>query len=322
MRMKNLRFLTPTLTFILATALPAWAEIPAQLVQAQQAYLAGQPRVAIEILEPLTQDGSQVLDEASQGMALNMLGTSYRDLERYDKARRYYQASIHILKQLPDQRREYASALDNLGGVEELSGHLEASKAARTHAKDIYQELGYHCGQAIALSNLTNIALKQHDLKTARRQMQEAFREIELSPSMDVDNLATIYTVKGALARSEGDLPGAIEADQKAIELWTHTHGAMYKLGVAYALRAEAYALSGNNQLAVADFKKALELLDVGKGKSSQAYLRAELVYARVLRTMGSAAEASRIEQDAQAISSNLSLRTCGGCTISAESFR
>src|SRR5215467_6843937 len=228
--MKNLRFLAPILAFILATALPAWAEVPAQLVQAQQAYLAAQPRVVIEILEPLTQDGAQVLDEASRGMALNILGTSYRDLERYDKARRCYESAIHILKQSPDQRREYASVLDNLGGVEELSGHLDASKAARTHAKDIYQELGYHTGQAIALSNLTNIALKQHDLKLARRQMEEAFREMELSPSMDVDNLATIYTVKGSLARSEGDLSGAIEADQKAIDLWTQAHGSRYKL--------------------------------------------------------------------------------------------
>jgi tetratricopeptide (TPR) repeat protein len=275
----------------------------------------------IQLLEALVASDSKALDAASLAIAWNLLGTSYRDIDELDKARRCYEASIHILDTLPGQRSEYASALDNLGGVEELSGQLDMAKTLRIRAKHIYEEQGDHAGLAIALSNLTNIALKQHDMGAARRNMKAAFQEVESAPAIDVNNLATLYTVKGALARTDGDLREAIAADQRAIDIWTKNGGPKSKLGVAYSLRSEAYAMIGNNEQAVSDSRYALVLLEEG-GRSSRIYLKAQLAYAHVLRETGAKQEGARLEKQARTALANFRTQHCDGCTISAESFR
>jgi len=131
-----------------------------------------------------------------------------------------------------------------------------------------------------------------------------------------------MYTVKGALERSEGNFASAIAAYQRSIDLQMHLCKAgCPKLGIEYSLRAEAYGMLGNHSQAITDYQRSLSLLRTA-GQSSRDYLRIELAYAAVLRADGSLAEAQRLETEAQSGLEKLRRVQCNGCTISAESFR
>ncbi|HMG03655.1 MAG TPA: tetratricopeptide repeat protein [Edaphobacter sp.] len=312
---------------ILALTYPACGETPGQqfpkqVLDARQLDELGRSAEALAILEPLMHEAATAWSEDVRGIALNVLGSIYRDLDRYSQARHCYEESIHILSQLPDEQRETASAINNLGGVEELSGQLGAAKALRLRALHLYEKTGNRAGIALASSNLTNIALKQNDLSAARKWMNKALDQLPRAVDVDEGNLAAIFTVKGALARSEGNFAEAIKAYQHAIELMTEACGPdCPKLGSVYTLRAETYGLSGNYQQAQADFQKALVLLKAG-GLRSRRYLLTELAYASMLQAAGSQLEAARLKTEAQAALENLRRVQCNGCTITAESFR
>jgi tetratricopeptide (TPR) repeat protein len=314
--------LTPPLLVLLAVPSFAWT-VPPQLLQAQHLSETGQSHAAISLLEPLVQPGSHVFDEANRGIAWNLLGNAYSDFENYDKARRCYETAIHILREIPAEQVQYASALDNLGSIESSIGHLEESKTLRSKAKRLYEALGNHAGIAIASNDLAVIALKQNDLRAAHRNLEETFREAQLTKDLTDNNLATMYTTKGTLVKAERDLHKALAAYQQAIDLWTRGYGPhFFMLGAAYALRGQLYDDLGDHQRAISDMQHALALLEETPGRNTPTYLTIELSYAYILRSAGSKQEASLLEKQAKTGMANLRVQQCSGCTISAESFR
>lgn len=325
--LRQFQFLPFGLMFLYTLTLSAQGQlsvrkVPDPIMKALLLNKQGRSYDALSILEPFVRNDAKDLDKFTHGVALNVLGSSYRNLGRYDEARHNFEEAVHVLNALPDGQTETASALNNLGGVEELSGQLDAAKKLRLRARRLYQEQQDHAGMALASSNLANIAIKQDDLSTARKRMKEALSELSLTDSLDDENLSAIYTVKGALARSEGDYPGAIAAYQQAMQFLSHGYGPdCSKLGVVYALRAEAYGFAKDYSSSVRDFRKALTLLGM-EGQSSGDSLKTKLAYASVLRSMGAKPDAARMETEARRGLEKLNHSQCNGCTITAESFR
>lgn len=152
--------------------------------------------------------------------------------------------------------------------------------------------------------------------------MRKTFDELPLTIEMDVGNLSAIYTVKGALARSERSFTEAIQAYQHAMELLLQAYGPdCLKLGNVYTLRGETYGLAGDYRQAEDDFQKALSILN-RSSPNSRTYWQTELAYASMLRAVGSRIKATYLKRDAQVGLKNLDRVQCSGCTISAESFR
>jgi tetratricopeptide (TPR) repeat protein len=152
--------------------------------------------------------------------------------------------------------------------------------------------------------------------------VKKIFDELPLTIEMDEGNLTAIYTVKGALARSERSFIEAIQAYQHAMELLTQECGPdCSKLGKVYTLRGEAYGLAGDYLQAEADFQRAIAILKINS-PNSKAYWQSELAYASMLHAAGSQAKAGHLERDARLGLRNLERVQCSGCTITAESFR
>ena len=167
------------------------------------------------------------------------------------------------------------------------------------------------------------IAVEQRNLSVAHQNMAKAFHEVQFAIGFQDNDLAVMYTVKGALANAERDFRTALGAYQQAIDLWTRAGGPHFlMLGVAYALLGDVLDKLGEYQQAIADLKHALTLLEDAPGKDSPAYLRVELAYAHTLRDSGSKQEASLMEKEAKTALANVRVQRCTGCTISAESFR
>jgi tetratricopeptide (TPR) repeat protein len=295
---------------------------PRQILDARQLDEQGRTGEALKVLAPLIREAPAGWNAATRGIACNVLGSIYRDMDRYDEARHLYEESIHILSSFPDERQETASAIDNLGGLEELTGQFDAAKALRLRALHQYENIKNHAGIALASSNLANLALKQHDLSAANKWVKRALSELSLTVDLDAGNLAAIYTVKGALDRSRGNFADAIKTYQNAVKLLRQVCGPdCSKLGQVYALRGEAYGLDGEYLQAEKDFQRALSILKTS-GSNSRAYWRAELAYASMLHVAGAQVKAAYLERDAQVGLKNLDRVQCSGCTITAESFR
>lgn len=316
------RSLLPLLLWAFAMAPSARTEdmiqkMPKPIADARWMIERGQALEALAVLNPLVRQDSP-LTEAQRGIAWNAIGLAYRSMDRLDEARHSLETAIHILSALPDQKAQTASTLNNLGGVEEAAGNLNGAKILRRKAMRLDQEAADHAGAALVASNMANLALNQHDLSAARKLDRQAFDEARLTTEIDTGNVSAMYSVKGAIARSSGDLNEAVAAYQQAIDLQARLcPSGCPKLGILYSLRAEANGMLKAYPQALADFQKSLSMLADG----TQDYLQIELAYAQILRNSGSA-DGQRLEVKARTGLETLRGTQCGGCTISAESLR
>lgn len=283
----------------------------------------GKFRAALELVQPLLDSKTQKLDNAIVGVALNIRGLALQDLGNLDEARRSYELAIKILRGIPDQINQYATALDNLGSLEADSGQWNDSKQLRIRAKKLYESMGDHAAAARAASNLAVIALASANRKEARQYMSDTHHQQSLVSHPDLRDIAWISGVECLVDEADGNLPAALDQIDRAIDLWTHRYGAKYwVLGSAYSVRGRLNRALRYDTRAAEDLRHSLMLFSENNQGSSRAYFSTEIVYAKVLRDSGMKGEASQLESDARAALDRLHHQQCGGCTISAEGIR
>jgi tetratricopeptide (TPR) repeat protein len=294
-----------------------------QIVQAFQLWSEGQPKVAIEILNAVLRVGVNSADDRELGVAWNLLGSAYLDLERYDEAKQAYQHAIEKLRPIPSAQAQYASTVDSLARLEDSLGQKDLAKVLGNKARHIYEELGDSAGVAVTSTNLAVIAYGQGDFKTARRALRRAVQEAQHTTRLVDDDVAAIDATRSVLALHDGRVEEAISAIERAIDLWTHAHGAdYYMLGTGYLVRAQVLAKSRDYAPAISDAQHALAMAEAAVGRNSVAYLSAESIYAQILRASGAKQEASRLKKEAGSALVDLQSRRCTGCTLDAGAFR
>src|SRR5438045_6301821 len=101
----------------------------------------GEFRAALELVQPLLGPNTHKLDNTSVGVLWNIRGLALQNLGNFDEARRSYESAIKILRAIPDQTIQYATALNNLGSLEADEGQLEESKVVRIRAKELYESV-------------------------------------------------------------------------------------------------------------------------------------------------------------------------------------
>jgi tetratricopeptide (TPR) repeat protein len=294
-----------------------------QIVQAFQLWSEGQPKAAIEILNAVLRVGVNSGDDRELGVAWNLLGSAYLDLEKYDEAKQAYQHAIEKLRPIPSAQAQYASTVDSLARLEDSLGQKDLAKVLGNKARHIYEELGDSAGVAVTSTNLAVIAYGQKDFKTARRALQRAVQEAQHTTRLIDDDVAAIDATRSVLALHDGRVEEAISAIERAIDLWTHAHGVdYYMLGTGYLVRAQVLAKSRDYARAISDAQHALAMAEAAVGRNSVAYLSAESIYAQILRASGAKQEASRLKKEASSALVNLQSRRCTGCTLDATAFR
>jgi Tfp pilus assembly protein PilF len=292
------------------------------VVRAFQLWSRGQPKAAIAMLEPLLQAGFQFDDARDVGVAWNVLGHSYLDLDRYAEAKQAYQHAVDILRPIATARAQYGSVLDSLGMLEASLGQRNEARALCEKARQIYAELGDSTGVAITSIDLAVIALGRNDFKAARRLLQTAI-QAQPERAMKADDLATMDAVKSGLALHNGNGEEAVAMAQHAIDLWAQAHGPGYfLLSNGYLLRAQALVHSGDYVRAIQDAQHALAIVEAAIGRDTIDYLSAQVVFAGILRASGAKQEGSRMAKEAGNALADLKRRQCSGCTIDASAFR
>jgi tetratricopeptide (TPR) repeat protein len=283
----------------------------------------GKFRAAFELVQPLLDSNTQKLDNAIVGVAWDIRGLALQNLGNLDEARRSYESAIKILRAIPDQKIQYANALDNFGSLEADNGQLKESKVLRIRAKELYDSAGDHAGVARTASSLAVVELALGSRREARHYLADAFHEEAKLATPDPPNLAWMYGAECLLDEADGNFQAGLDRINRVIDLWTHHYGPKYYLlASAYSIRGRLYHLLRDDLRAEEDLRHSLMLLsDNGEG-NSKLYFFVEIMYARELRNSGKKDDASRMESDARAALERLHHQQCGGCTISAEGIR
>jgi tetratricopeptide (TPR) repeat protein len=298
------------------------AQLTSSVVRAFELWSRGQPKAAIAILEPLLRAGSRFDDARDAGVAWNVLGHSYLDVDRYAEAKQAYQHALVILRPIASARAQYGMALDSMGMLEVSLGQRNEAKTLVEKGRQIYAELGDSAGVASTSVDLAVIALSRDDFKAARRCLQSAI-QAQPERAMKADDVAVMDAVKSRLALHVGNGEEAIAMAQQAIDLWTQAHGPWYfLLSNGYFLRAQALAHSGDYEPAIRDAQHALAIVEAAVGRGTVDFLSGQIVYAGILRASGAKQEGSRMAKEAGNALADLKRRQCSGCTIDASGFR
>ena len=292
----------------------------------QRAYAlrnSGENRDAIVLLQPLLQKSTDGALPLELGKAWNLLGASYQDVGLFRDAARCHEKAIRILRDVPDGKPELASALDNLGSVENWIGTADASRSLRKAAYHLYEELGDQAGLARTANNLAVIAIHDGDYSAAKRYAMNATEVAKDSPSLDSDDRAALESVAGIIALHDGQAEASIDHLSRAIVFWTQKHGEQHFLvGLGYSLRAQAFATHKERKHALADIGKALDIEGNVVGVKSAIYWQTEGVYANILRDLGDRKEAARIEREAKAAQAQIERAQCTGCITTVAGYQ
>lgn len=283
----------------------------------------GKFRAALGLIQPLFDSNTQKLDKVIAGVAWNIRGLALQNLGSLDEARRSYESAIQILRVLPDQKVQYANALDNLASLEADIGQLKESKVSRVRAKDVYGSVGDHSGTARVASSLAIVDLALGNRKEARHFLADAFHEEAQVAPPDPRNLAWLFGAECLLDEADGNFQAGLDRINRVIDLWSQHYGPdYYLLASAYSIRGRLHHVLGDDSRADEDLQRSLKLLSINGEGSSKLYYFVEIMYASVLKNSGKKEDASRMESDARAALERLRHQQCGGCTISAEGIR
>jgi tetratricopeptide (TPR) repeat protein len=282
----------------------------------------GKFRAAFELVETLLDPNTQKLDPMA-GVAWNIRGLALQNMGNLDEARRSYESAIKILRALPDQKIQFANALDNLGSLEADNGQLKESKVLRLRAMELYGSIGDHAGVARTASSLAVVELALGNRREARRSLADAYHEESQVASPDPRNLAWMFGAESLLDEADGKTQAGLDRINRVIDLWTQHYGSnYYLLASAYSIRGRLYHVLGDDSRAAEDLGHSLTLLSDNGEANSKLYLLIEIMYAKLLKNSGKKDDGSRMESDARAALERLRHQQCSGCTISAEGIR
>jgi predicted ATPase/class 3 adenylate cyclase len=152
-----------------------------------------------------------------QILALSNLGRRALDKSDWAHALRYYSQNLEICRAIGHQLG-VAGTLYALADIEFYGNHnLPKSKALLREALQIYRKANDRPGILMVLSMLTTEELGDENVSDAREWLREM---LEISKDTGYPSIvATVYNLKGEMARLEGDYQGAIHAYEKSREI-------------------------------------------------------------------------------------------------------
>jgi len=276
---------------------------------------------AVALARPLVDSGT--LHGAELASAWVLLGLAYTDQGAFNAAQHDFEQAISLLQSLPENVRDYASALDDFGLLYRAMGQLETATDLRLKVLHIYEQIGDHSGIARVCNNLASLALLQRDRKKAVKYLKRAAEEMKVATALDDDDVAAIYSMQAEFAGANGNTQAAIDGYEHAMQLWKRAHKEDHQnTGWGYVLLGRAHANAGRINEAIREMQQGLSILEHTLGRTNPHYLEAEIAYSRLLDETGAHDAAARLRAADETTLKALRQTQCIGCTISIDALR
>lgn len=173
------------------------------------------------------------LQGAELGRAWTVLGVSYADQNNYREAQHSFEQAISVLRTVPEDIRDYAAALTDLGCLYRVQGRLKVSMDLQLRALHLYQQVGNHSGIARVSNVLADLVLEQGRIREGKRYLKQAADEMKVATELNDDDLAAIFTTQALFARAVGNPSAEIDGCEHAIEVLKRVHK-VDNLGLAW----------------------------------------------------------------------------------------
>ena len=212
-------------------------------------------------------------------------------------------------------------ALDDFGELYVATGQLDLAVRMMDNALHLYEVSKDHAGIARASSDLAGALFSQRKRAAGRKSLDRAVKESRLTNQLDKDDLATLASLEGWLARSDGDLRTSVSKYQQSLDLLREYHGeAHVSSGWGYVLLGRIHAETGDLSDSITETTKGLAILGRTLDRRDPRLLSAEIAYSRVLDRVGRRSEAASLRNNAER--QLKSFRECVDCTVSATAYR
>lgn len=266
---------------------------------------------------------SRSLDPAGTGKAWDVLGLAYEDQGNFSASRRAFEQSIQAYEGVPNDTGDYAVALDDFGQLCVAAGQFDLATRMMEKALHLYQAANDHTGVARASSDLAGALFSQKKVREGRKNLDRALKESRLTNDLDDDDLATLASLQGWLARLDGDLSASVSRYRQSLDLLRKFHGEEYaSTGWGYVLLGQVNAETGDVSGSLAEMVKGLAILGRTLNRQDPRLLTAEIAYSRVLDSAGKRSQAQWVRANAEAQLTAFRSSQCVDCTVSAKAFR
>jgi len=292
-----------------------------KLTEAYKLEREGKYAAAISLIRPLLDSGP--LDPSSTGKAWDVLGMALKDQGNFDESRRAFEQSLQSYEASSNVTTDHATALDDFGELYVLTGQLPLAERMMERALHLYESAQDHAGVTRGSNYLAGVLLSQNKVREGRKILDHAVKESRRADELGDDDLATLASLQGWLAKLDGDLPTSILKYQRSLELLRRYYGEEHaSTGWAYVLLGKARAESGDLSKSLAEMNAGLAILGHTLNHRDPRFLTAEIAYSRVLESAGKSSEARSLRSEAEGEMKTFDRDQCVDCTVSAKAFR
>jgi tetratricopeptide (TPR) repeat protein len=230
-------------------------------------------KLTLEQLSEQFRQAELVGDPWKQGIALNNLGSYYKDRREFPSAVSYFQKALEFFTALDDNEKK-ATVLINLGGT--YLDQKEHGKALEQFAMALgtYASLDHPFGQGMALNNMGGVHLTLRRHEDARNQFILAasfFRSANAAPweGQALENEA-------AAEAGIGETDNAVQSYGRALEIWQRLENHERQALIMNRLAA-LHSSRGDRRRALDLHARALTLAHKGKNVALSAATRTSM---------------------------------------------
>lgn len=212
-------------------------------------------------------------DPWRQGIALNNLGSHFKDRRETGKAVDYFQKALDFFTAL-DDREKKATVLTNLAGTYLDCRDFPRALEQFALALGTYGSLNHPFGQAMALNNMGGVHLSLRRFEDARKQfiLASSFFRSAQAPSWEAQALENL----AAAEASGGNSKAAIETYGRALEIWQRQDQHDRQAMILNRL-ASLHLASGDNRRSLELHSRALALAHKSGSAALAAATRSSL---------------------------------------------
>lgn len=158
------------------------------------------------------------IDALPLGRMWGHLAEEYEDAGQYDKAESAYNQALHMFGQSPNMAKDYAVALENLGGLNLVLNNDDAAVKCRTRALAVVETTGDKVDTARAKGLLAEAYFANRKYKNARQLGAEAYSEMILLRDSD-ERIVGILVLLAFASSLDGHHTYALERARDAESL-------------------------------------------------------------------------------------------------------
>jgi tetratricopeptide (TPR) repeat protein len=291
-----------------------WAQTPDAHIPSSQVQIARN-------LELIRIGEQQHFPPLQQAVLWVQLALEYHLGAEFVKAEDAYLRAVHLLKDVPSARAEYAFTLDNLSSLYLIYGRLDDAESARKQAVKTRQKLGNPAEYAQSEVHLADIAIMRRKYKKAERLALQGLQTMESSLNPPKAGILSAFITLSYARCSRGHCGEGLMNAKQAVA-FANTNFESESAADGFALETLGFAewKSGTPQDGERAMLQAIQILRTRLSATDPRVAGAMLQYQSYLIEAHRPAEAQEIHEQVTRVTRQAGVY-CQGCVVSVHSL-